>query len=135
MKASEKQKTCSLLDITILLCLGEPAIRSRYARLTVLVAPEPPKIIQGNFLSTTEDSSIKLECISVGGKPPAEVRYEKSFQLRSNCIVETNIDSSYYKRYSKCFVCNRRSFQFDCFFTFKYLLQNRMYLIFILVYK
>lgn len=55
------------------LCTGEPAIRSRYARLTVLVPPEPPKILQGNFHSTTEDRIIKLECISVGGKPPAEV--------------------------------------------------------------
>ncbi|CAH0757082.1 unnamed protein product [Diatraea saccharalis] len=53
---------------------GEPAIRSRYARLTVLVPPEPPKILEGNFYSTTEDRMIKLECVSVGGKPPAEVK-------------------------------------------------------------
>ncbi|VVC96792.1 unnamed protein product, partial [Leptidea sinapis] len=51
---------------------GESAIRSRYARLTVLVPPEPPKILQGNFYSTTEDRMIILECVSIGGKPPAE---------------------------------------------------------------
>ncbi|GBP87749.1 Irregular chiasm C-roughest protein [Eumeta japonica] len=51
---------------------GEPAIRSRYARLTVLVSPEPPRISEGSFLSTTEDREIQLECLSVGGKPPAE---------------------------------------------------------------
>ncbi|KAL0859870.1 hypothetical protein ABMA27_010207 [Loxostege sticticalis] len=57
---------------------GEPAIRSRYARLTVLVPPEPPKILEGNFYSTIEDRSIKLECISVGGKPPAEITWVDS---------------------------------------------------------
>lgn len=35
--------------------------------------PEPPKIIQGDFLVTTEDREIELECTSVGGKPAAEV--------------------------------------------------------------
>ncbi|CAK1549212.1 unnamed protein product [Leptosia nina] len=57
---------------------GEPAIRSRYARLTVLVPPEPPKILQGNFYSTTEDRIIKLECVSIGGKPPAEITWVDS---------------------------------------------------------
>ncbi|KAL4707087.1 hypothetical protein ACJJTC_011413 [Scirpophaga incertulas] len=54
---------------------GEPAIRSRYAQLTVLVPPEPPKIEEGEFYSTTEDRIIKLECVSVGGKPPAEITW------------------------------------------------------------
>lgn len=53
---------------------GENGIRSRYARLTVLVPPEKPRIIQGASLETTEDSDIKLECVSQGGKPAAEVR-------------------------------------------------------------
>ncbi|CAK1595000.1 unnamed protein product [Parnassius mnemosyne] len=57
---------------------GEPAIRSRYARLTVLVPPEPPKILQGNFFSTAEDRTIKLECVSVGGKPAAEITWVDS---------------------------------------------------------
>ncbi|XP_050679534.1 irregular chiasm C-roughest protein-like isoform X1 [Leptidea sinapis] len=57
---------------------GESAIRSRYARLTVLVPPEPPKILQGNFYSTTEDRMIILECVSIGGKPPAEITWVDS---------------------------------------------------------
>lgn len=52
---------------------GTPGIRSRFATLTVLVPPEPPKIVQGDFLLTTEDREIELECTSVGGKPAAEV--------------------------------------------------------------
>ncbi|KAJ8706062.1 hypothetical protein PYW07_010839 [Mythimna separata] len=57
---------------------GEPAIRSRYARLTVLVPPEPPRIVEGNFFSTIEDRNIKLECVSIGGKPPAEITWVDS---------------------------------------------------------
>lgn len=52
---------------------GEPNVRSRFAKLTVLVPPERPRIVQGRILETTEDSEIELECISYGGKPPAEV--------------------------------------------------------------
>ncbi|CAG9789954.1 unnamed protein product [Diatraea saccharalis] len=54
---------------------GEPAIRSRYAQLTVLVAPEPPRIIQGAFIDATEDQPIEIECVSVGGKPAAEITW------------------------------------------------------------
>lgn len=53
---------------------GEPGIRSKFATLTVLVPPEPPRIVQGDFLVTTEDREIELECISLAGKPAAEVR-------------------------------------------------------------
>lgn len=52
---------------------GQPGIRSRFATLTILVPPEPPRILQGDFLVTTEDREIELECVSVGGKPAAEV--------------------------------------------------------------
>ncbi|KAJ4438944.1 hypothetical protein ANN_14898 [Periplaneta americana] len=51
---------------------GEPGIRSKFASLTVLVPPEPPRIVQGDFLVTTEDREIELECVSLAGKPPAE---------------------------------------------------------------
>lgn len=54
---------------------GEPGIRSRFASLTVLVPPEAPKIIQGEFMVTTEDREIELECVSVGGKPAAELTW------------------------------------------------------------
>ncbi|XP_038111190.1 irregular chiasm C-roughest protein [Culex quinquefasciatus] len=54
---------------------GTPGIRSRFASITILVPPEPPKIIQGDFLVTTEDREIELECVSVGGKPAAEITW------------------------------------------------------------
>uniref|UniRef100_A0A182R0F3 Ig-like domain-containing protein n=1 Tax=Anopheles farauti TaxID=69004 RepID=A0A182R0F3_9DIPT len=54
---------------------GTPGIRSRFALLTVLVPPEAPKIVQGDFLVTTEDREIELECVSVGGKPAAEITW------------------------------------------------------------
>lgn len=57
---------------------GQASIRSRFATLTVLVPPEPPKIIQGDFMVTTEDREIELECISIGGKPAAEVSTRQS---------------------------------------------------------
>jgi hypothetical protein len=57
---------------------GTPAIRSRSAKVTVLVPPDDPKIVKGNtsidHMVTTEDREIELECISSGGKPAAEVR-------------------------------------------------------------
>ncbi|XP_022828784.1 irregular chiasm C-roughest protein-like [Spodoptera litura] len=54
---------------------GEPPIRSRYARLLVLVPPEPPKILKGPVLQAVEDREVNLECISVGGKPAAEITW------------------------------------------------------------
>lgn len=52
---------------------GEPAIRSRYARLLILVPPEPPKILKGPVIQAVEDREVNVECVSIGGKPPAEV--------------------------------------------------------------
>ncbi|XP_017009136.2 irregular chiasm C-roughest protein [Drosophila takahashii] len=54
---------------------GEQGIRSRFAKLTVLVPPEAPKITQGDYLVTTEDREIELECVSQGGKPAAEITW------------------------------------------------------------
>lgn len=68
---------------------GEAGIRSRFAKLTVLVPPEAPKILQGDHLVTTEDREIELECVSVGGKPAAEVCV--CFVLFSlDCVVVFN---------------------------------------------
>lgn len=58
--------------------IGHPGIRSKYATLTVLVSPDPPKILQGDFILTTEDREIELECISENGKPAAEVIIKKN---------------------------------------------------------
>ncbi|XP_023314515.1 irregular chiasm C-roughest protein-like isoform X2 [Trichogramma pretiosum] len=54
---------------------GQPGLRSRFARLSVLVPPQKPKITQGKKLITTEDKKLVLECISVAGKPPAEITW------------------------------------------------------------
>ncbi|KAL4707062.1 hypothetical protein ACJJTC_011388 [Scirpophaga incertulas] len=54
---------------------GESPIRSRYARLIILTPPEPPKILQGPVFQAVEDSEVSLECISVGGKPAAEITW------------------------------------------------------------
>uniref|UniRef100_A0A1B6LJR2 Ig-like domain-containing protein n=2 Tax=Graphocephala atropunctata TaxID=36148 RepID=A0A1B6LJR2_9HEMI len=54
---------------------GESPIRSKVANLSVLVPPESPRIIQGSHLLTTEDREIELECVSIAGKPPAEITW------------------------------------------------------------
>ncbi|XP_014298996.1 irregular chiasm C-roughest protein isoform X3 [Microplitis demolitor] len=54
---------------------GQPGLRSRFARLSVLVPPQKPKILQGDFLVTTEDRELTMECISVGGKPAADITW------------------------------------------------------------
>ncbi|XP_043279028.1 irregular chiasm C-roughest protein-like [Venturia canescens] len=54
---------------------GQPGLRSRFAKLSVLVPPQKPKILQGDFLVTTEDRELVIECISVGGKPPADITW------------------------------------------------------------
>lgn len=58
---------------------GEQGIRSRFANLTVLVPPEAPKITKGDYLVTTEDLEIQLDCISEGGKPAAEITWIDGF--------------------------------------------------------
>ncbi|XP_030386521.1 irregular chiasm C-roughest protein [Scaptodrosophila lebanonensis] len=54
---------------------GQPAIRSTFAELTVLVPPEAPKITQGTIIYATEDRKVEIECVSVGGKPAAEITW------------------------------------------------------------
>ncbi|XP_011646404.1 irregular chiasm C-roughest protein-like isoform X1 [Pogonomyrmex barbatus] len=54
---------------------GQPALRSRFAKLSVLVPPQKPKILQGDFLVTTEDRELVIECVSSAGKPPAEITW------------------------------------------------------------
>ncbi|XP_049882102.1 irregular chiasm C-roughest protein-like isoform X2 [Pectinophora gossypiella] len=54
---------------------GEPPIRSRYARLQVLVPPDPPKILQGPVLEAIEDREVNVECVSIGGKPAPEITW------------------------------------------------------------
>lgn len=66
---------------------GETAVRSRAAHLSVLTPPEPPRIVQGDFLLTTEDREIELECVSASGKPAAEVRVIRSLVVYVRFIL------------------------------------------------
>lgn len=52
---------------------GQPGIRSQFATLTVLVPPEPPRILQGDFIHTDENKELELVCVSIGGKPATAV--------------------------------------------------------------
>ncbi|EDV99713.1 GH12264 [Drosophila grimshawi] len=54
---------------------AQPAIRSTFAGLTVLVPPEAPKITQGDVIYATEDRKVEIECVSIGGKPAAEITW------------------------------------------------------------
>ncbi|XP_071037623.1 irregular chiasm C-roughest protein isoform X2 [Parasteatoda tepidariorum] len=54
---------------------GVNGIRSRNAAFTVYVPPEPPKIVQGDFLRTTAGMTVELTCDSHAGKPPAELTW------------------------------------------------------------
>ena len=53
---------------------GIKPIRSQYATLTVLVPPDPPKLMPtGDLLKTVEGRQVELRCESRGGKPASEV--------------------------------------------------------------
>ncbi|XP_011293010.2 irregular chiasm C-roughest protein [Musca domestica] len=67
---------------------GQPAVRSTFAKITVLVPPEAPKIVQGEVIHTTEDRKVDIECISVGGKPAAEITWIDGF----GNVITDNID-------------------------------------------
>ena len=54
---------------------GIEPIRSRYATLTVLAPPTPPRLMpEGDVYRTVEGRQVELRCESRGGKPAAEVR-------------------------------------------------------------
>ncbi|XP_017777803.1 PREDICTED: irregular chiasm C-roughest protein-like isoform X2 [Nicrophorus vespilloides] len=72
--------------------LGQPGIRSHFATITVLVQPDPPKIVQGDYLVTTEDREIELECVSYGGKPAAEITWIDGMGNVLNEGIETIVD-------------------------------------------
>lgn len=67
---------------------GQPGIRSQYATLNVLVPPEAPRILQGDFMLTTENKDIELNCISIGGKPAATVRI---IATKSKCDLSISL--------------------------------------------
>lgn len=70
---------------------GQPGLRSRDARLSVLVPPQKPEILRGSFLLTTEDKELTIECISRAGKPPAEVNFKIKLMFSINYKVNRMI--------------------------------------------
>ena len=54
---------------------GVAPIRSQNAQLTVYVPPEDPYIVQGDIIEVTEDLETRLDCVSPGGKPAADVSF------------------------------------------------------------
>lgn len=52
---------------------GVRPIRSKFAKLTVYVPPGDPFIVQGHMMEATEDREVRLECVSPGGKPAADI--------------------------------------------------------------
>ena len=52
---------------------GVAPIRSDFAKVIVRVPPEPPVIVNGGLLRTTENRDVRIECVSRGGKPAADV--------------------------------------------------------------
>ncbi|XP_034936679.1 irregular chiasm C-roughest protein-like isoform X2 [Chelonus insularis] len=73
---------------------GQPSLRSRFARLSVLVPPQKPKILQGDFLVTTEDRELTMECISVGGKPAADITWIDGLGNVLRSGIETTTEKS-----------------------------------------
>ena len=41
--------------------------------LQVLVTPDPPIILNGAMINTTEETEISLECFSSGGRPEVTI--------------------------------------------------------------
>ncbi|XP_022242354.1 irregular chiasm C-roughest protein-like [Limulus polyphemus] len=72
---------------------GVTGIRSTTAVLTVLVPPEPPIIVQGDYLWTTTGMTVELTCEARGGRPPAELAWVDG----KGDVVETNTDYKTHK--------------------------------------
>ena len=49
------------------------SLRSRKARVNVLVPPQDPFILEGPILNVKESRDVALTCIAKGGKPAAKV--------------------------------------------------------------
>lgn len=88
-------RSATLEDDAVFQCQvgGMPSvksIRSRTATINVLVPPNQPKIVQGNYLKTTAGSKIELTCQSDGGKPAAAVCIPL---YCSRCLFKTDVYS------------------------------------------
>ena len=63
-------------------------IRSEYARLTVLSAPEPPVLTVGSVMKAEEGGLAVVQCISRGGHPASVIRWRLDGQLVTAGIEE-----------------------------------------------
>lgn len=48
-------------------------MHSTSAKVTIIIPPQPPFIMQGSYYLTVEYKEVDLECFSLGGKPAAQV--------------------------------------------------------------
>ena len=67
---------------------SSPPLRSRYAVVRVLAAPQPPVLTAGPQLVLREGKVALLQCISKGGKPASAIRWRRDGQLVSDGIEE-----------------------------------------------
>ncbi|XP_076325049.1 irregular chiasm C-roughest protein-like [Tachypleus tridentatus] len=72
---------------------GIGGVRSTTAVVTVLVPPEPPIIVQGDYLWTTSGMTVELTCEVRGGRPPAELAWLNG----EGEVVETNTNYKTHK--------------------------------------
>ena len=66
---------------------SEP-IRSEYAVVTVLSAPQPPVLTVGSVLAVEEDELAVVQCISRGGHPASVIRWRLDGELVTAGIEE-----------------------------------------------
>ena len=63
-------------------------IRSEYARLTVLSAPQPPVLTVGSVMKVEEGGLAVVQCISRGGHPASVIRWRLNGELVTAGIEE-----------------------------------------------
>lgn len=67
---------------------GNKPLRSRVARLTVFVPPQPPQLEPGPTVQATAGVPVTVKCYSSGGRPAPEVIYSLQFIAKvSDCII------------------------------------------------
>ena len=69
-----------------------PEIRSKTAKLTVTVAPEPPIILNGDVLKTIGGTEVEIKCSSRGGKPSAKIKWFDADDKEITSTVSTDTE-------------------------------------------
>ena len=68
--------------------LSSPPLRSRYAVVRVVVAPRPPVITAGPRMVVRAGRRALLQCISKGGRPPAQIKWWRAGDLVTEGVEE-----------------------------------------------